>query len=163
MTQRCIFLVPETDRLERIQRLRSRHDPLADAVPPHLTVVFPFTIDWPPERLAALLDGQAKALPIPFAFGEPVERDGWMYFPLTRGAAQVAALHTALYALLPPRLRSDRPFVPHVTFGQRSGRPARDALREAAEVLPCMGTLRRMVLERIGRQGLSILEHEVSS
>ena len=41
MAPRCVFLIPESEKLSQIQRLRGRMDPLADKLAPHITVVFP--------------------------------------------------------------------------------------------------------------------------
>jgi 2'-5' RNA ligase len=156
-------MIPEGEKLNQIQNLRLKFDPLAEKVPPHITVVFPFELNWRRERLSAILDMQVMAVPIAFSLGEPTERDGYMYFPLIRGFAQVSLLHNTMYSLLPSRLLSDFPYKPHLTFGRLyPGQKDCDAMEEAAKVPPCSGVIRRMVLERIGALDESILEHEIS-
>lgn len=44
---RCIFLIAESEKLNELQDLRLRVDPLALKVPPHITVVFPFDLPYP--------------------------------------------------------------------------------------------------------------------
>ena len=158
----CIFLLPETDQLPQLQWLRDKYDPLAGKIPPHITLVFPGQLDGDRTRLAALLDRQAPSLPIRFSLGAPVAQESYLYFPLVEGRAQVAALNDALYAALPPGLRADIPYHPHLTFGRLGpGQDAAAMLREAEAVLPCSGLAGRMVLERIGADDESIFEHEV--
>jgi 2'-5' RNA ligase len=161
MNRRCIFLTPATAQWDRLQRLRLSFDPLAEKLPPHITVVFPFRSPWPREQLAAVLERHASALPIPFSLGPPAARDGWLQFPLARGAAEVARLHDAIHGDLPAGLRADLPYVPHLTFGRiRPARNPASILGEAAQALPCDGLLGRLVLERIGASGTSIIEWE---
>lgn len=40
--KRAIVLFPEFENSRSIQSIRERYDPLADYIPPHITLVFPF-------------------------------------------------------------------------------------------------------------------------
>lgn len=72
------------------------------------------------------------------------------------------ALTKRLYAGLPDRLSLDDSHVPHVTFGcSKTGQNTRAMLREAAQALPLTGICRRLILERIGKDGRSLPEAEV--
>jgi 2'-5' RNA ligase len=163
MNERCIFLPAEGPALPAIRALRARYDPLAEVVPPHVTLVFPFALDWPGDRLAALLEQHRGDLPIPFTLAPPVADGDYLFFPLDRGRPAVADLHDRLYAALPAQLRADRPYVPHLTFGRLpSGPAATAALAEAARTGPWTGTAGRLVLERILDDGASEIEYVVS-
>lgn len=162
MSARCVFLVPESSKLADLQALRLRFDPLAGKVPPHLTVVFPFVLDWTLDRLSALLDRQRPSLPIPLTLGNPVLMNDFLFFPLENGRDAVARMHDQLYALLPVGARSPIPYVPHVTFGRRcDGLGTAATLREAEHILPFEAVARRLVLERIGEEEESEIEYEV--
>lgn len=162
MNSRCIFLALESLKWAELQALRLRFDPLARKVPPHITVVFPFVLDWNRDRLSALLDQQRPSLPIPFTLGKPVLMDDFLFFPLQTGREAVARMHDQLHASLPAGVRSPVPYVPHVTFGRRCEDPGAAAiLREAEGILPFEASSRRLVLERIGEEEDSEIEHEV--
>jgi 2'-5' RNA ligase len=163
MSDRCIFLQVDGPGRPALQVLRNRHDPLAAQVPPHLTLVFPFTLDWPVRRLAALLERQRADLPITFTLAPPVVDDDVLYFPVDRGRALVAALHDRLYEALPAELLADRPYRPHLTFGRTT--PGTAVPEILAEAVPCATgtwTAGRLVLERITAGGASEVEHVVS-
>jgi hypothetical protein len=161
---RCVFLVAESEKLNELQDLRLRSDPLALMVPSHITVVFPFDLPKPQPELEALLTASTPLLPIEFALGAPeVMGDCWI-FPITRGRQKIVALHDRLLSGLPAQLRPASPFLPHLTFG-RDGqdRTGRVHLEHARNLLPFNGFARRLVLERIGDNDESIVEFETAS
>ena len=45
MVKRTIMIFPEFDNIDSIDRIRSKYDPLAELVRPHITLVFPFESD----------------------------------------------------------------------------------------------------------------------
>jgi len=157
----CIYLLPEPGRLDEIQRLRRRCDPLAGKLPPHVTVVFPFAPDRAPGQLAGLLERQRIFLPIRFALEAPVADSRFLYFPLGPGREAVTALRAAVHAAL-PGLGPALPYLPHLTFGRLdAGVDPGAALRAGRRLLPAAGVLRRLVLERIGDDESSITEWEL--
>jgi len=125
-------------------------------------VVLPFALDWDPAILAAVLEWQRPLLPIRFSLEAPTAMGDCLAFPLGAGREAVAAIQDRIYSELPAEVRSDHPCLPHVTFG-RVGEPVRTAaaLREAERVLPLAGLVRRLALERIGRDDGSTILHEV--
>ena len=116
---RYLYLRPEHPRLPWIQDLRRRYDPLAEKVPPHLTVVFPFPDPRSPTRLVSLLNEFLPTRTFSFSLSGPVRDGEYLYFPVDEGKEMLAILHDALYEALPPGLLSPgRPYVPHLTFGR---------------------------------------------
>jgi hypothetical protein len=143
----CIFLVAESEKLDELQELRLRFDPLAMKVPPHITVVFPFELSIPQTELEALLTAAGPMLPIGFALGEPVVMGDSLVFPTTRGTQEIVALHDRLHSGLPAQLRPAGPFLPHLTFGRDGhGRTRRTHLQHGRNLLPFQGMARRLVL-----------------
>jgi 2'-5' RNA ligase len=156
---RCVFLVAETSRLEALQRLRARLDPLYGKVPPHVTLVFPFEPEASLEPLMARMRSLAHRLPIPFSLGLPDSREGTLFFPLVLGRSETQLLHEKLYACLPPGRLPNLAYRPHLTVGKvPAGRAAARAFRDAERLLPCTGALTHLVLERIGPEGESLVE-----
>ena len=158
---RCIFLVAESEKLQDLQDLRLRLDPLALDVPPHITVVFPFDLPMPTRDLQGLLMAARPRSPIAFSLGAPTVLGEALAFPVEQGAWDIAALHDRLYGGLPAR--PAEPYYPHLTFGRAvPGRASRSHLDLARSLLPFHGMVRRLVLERIGEDGESIPEFEAS-
>jgi 2'-5' RNA ligase len=128
-----------------------------------LTLVFPFALDWPVRRLAALLERHRADLPITLTLAPPVVEEDVLYFPVDRGWAPVTTLHDRLYAALPAELLADRPYRPHLTFGRTTpGTAISEILAEAAPCAAGAWTAGRLVLERITAGGASAVEHVVS-
>jgi 2'-5' RNA ligase len=160
--QQCLFLVPESDRLPQLQELRLRYDPLAQLLPPHITVVFPFDAALYGGALRSLLERQRPPLPMPFALGQPQVKGDCLYFPLGVGREAVLALTKGLYAELPASLALEDTHVPHVTFGRlETGQDAAATIRAAEAIIPLAGVCRRLILERIGANGESHPELEL--
>jgi 2'-5' RNA ligase len=159
---RCIFLVPESDRLEQVERLRERLDPLHGKVPPHVTLAFPFELEGELAPLIARLRSLAHRLPIPFSLGKPDSRDGALFFPLVLGRTDVTLLHDKIRAWLPAEPGARRAYRPHLTFGRMPPGPiSPKVFLEAERVLPCSGVLHGLVLERIGEADQSIPEFQL--
>jgi 2'-5' RNA ligase len=157
---RCIFLVPESEKIDELQELRLRLDPLALKVPPHITVVFPFDLPMPQADLAALLTAAGPMLPIAFSLGAPMVMGDSLVFPTTLGSGEIVALHGLLHSGLPSQLRPNGPFLPHLTFGRTT--QGRIHLDQGRKLLPFHGVARRLVLERIGDDDESIAEFETA-
>ncbi len=51
MTNRAILIIPKIANSDDIQRVRLSFDPLAEKVPPHVTLVFPFESTMPTDIL----------------------------------------------------------------------------------------------------------------
>lgn len=43
--KRAIILFPSFDNINIINKIREKYDPLANCIPPHITIVFPFDSD----------------------------------------------------------------------------------------------------------------------
>ena len=157
--QNCIFLLPEAERMPLVQRLRLRYDPLAELIPPHITVVFPFEAALKPGTFRTLLEEQRAFLPIAFELGPPEVKDDCLFFPLGEGREAVMALTRRLYAALPSGVGLAASHVPHVTFGRsQPGQEVVGMLRDALQALPLRGMCHRLILESIGEDGLSVPE-----
>lgn len=158
---RCIFLAVESGKVDELQELRRRLDPLAAKVPPHITVVFPFDLSMPQADLEAILAAAAPMLPIGFDLGAPKVMEASLVFPLARGSREIVALHDLLHSGLPPRMRPAGRFRPHLTFGRGGqGQACLGHLAQGRNLLPFQGVARRLVLERIGENGESLVEFE---
>jgi len=140
---------------EWIERIRASHDPHAGRLPVHVTFVFPCVAA---PRLAVAEMNAAAAASGPFAFrvaGVEAVADetgaGAHVFlvPDDRACAAITSLHDRLYeAALRPHLRTDIPFIPHLTVAAAADvdacRTLADALRERGSRVH--GTVAEIVL-----------------
>ncbi|WP_433061849.1 2'-5' RNA ligase family protein [Dactylosporangium sp. CS-033363] len=143
-TDRVLAIFPDLDTAG-IERFRARWDPLAAAVPAHITIAFPFT--WPGTALSlagALRPVLAACPPFPVELTEPsVWEDEYLFLLLGAGHDQVRRLHDSVYGLALPGLQRPARFVPHMTIGRAAGIVAAGELS-----LPVSGLARSLTVYR---------------
>jgi 2'-5' RNA ligase len=117
---------PTLDDADRrwIESVRARHDPASARIGAHLTLVFP--AEAAPEPVADhVRDVAAHEAAIPFVLrrAEPCPdrvagAGGHVFLVPEEGRDALVALHDRLYrGVLRPHLRSDLPYLPHLTVG----------------------------------------------
>jgi 2'-5' RNA ligase len=113
----------EEDR-QSIESFRQRYDPQASRIALHFTLVFP--VEAVPEKLAPEIKAVAwSTTPFPFTIRRTAvvpdhfaANQSNIFLVPTEGSTQITTLHDRLYAdALRPHLRSDIPFLPHITVG----------------------------------------------
>jgi len=119
---RSILIFPEIYNLTEIQKVRQKYDPLADHIRPHISLVFPFESDISDASLVQQIEPiikQVKSFAITFdKLGH--DDQGYIWLQAAYGTDKLTKLHDELYKneLLRPYLRSDIPYVPHITLGK---------------------------------------------
>ena len=130
--QTALVLIPPDDVWEPIQRIRRRYEQKLRRWMPHITLVYPFAPQGEFAALAGLIAGVCAATPV---FEVTLARFGW--FAQRRQSVlwlapepphPLVVLQNALARTLPRELAPSRPFTPHLSVGQVSGRAARDEL-----------------------------------
>jgi len=121
----AIVAYPSLDEAHRqwIEAVRRIHDPQAARIAVHFTLVFP--LDGLADDLQSEMEAVARASqPIQFAIGHAAavpdrfSRAVHVFLVPEDGGAEIAGLHDLLYAgRLRGHLRSDIPYVPHLTVG----------------------------------------------
>ncbi|HLZ29209.1 MAG TPA: 2'-5' RNA ligase family protein [Chloroflexota bacterium] len=131
---RAVIICPPLPEPNRIGALRRRFDPLAEVIPAHITLVFPFESDLAADDLRAHVEAAVRGVgpfPIRLRGVTPIE-SRYLFLLVERGDADLIELHDRLYTgPLLPYLSAAFTFVPHVTIGRL---PTPDALAEALEV-----------------------------
>jgi 2'-5' RNA ligase len=96
------------------------HNPTADLIGPHLTLVYPVPASTGRDAFLGHVRGVVSGTP-PFDIrlrGLEKSWDHFLFLLVTEGREEVVALHDGLYTeILRPHLWTDRPYVPHVTLG----------------------------------------------
>lgn len=121
--------------MHRVEDVRRRLDTLAEAIPAHVTLVFPFehTI-----ADAALMSHVEEAAHGVVAFDLELRvvtcsLDHFLFLLVDKGAEQVRALHDRLYSGILRPLLSDRAFTPHVTLGRFASADECAAAKQSVE------------------------------
>jgi 2'-5' RNA ligase len=103
-----------------IEDFRQAYDPTSTLIAVHLTLVFPVPASIGVKGLRSHVRRVAAAT-APFDIrlrGVHLAADHRIFLLVRGGGEDVVRLHDALYAgILRPHLRSDIPFIPHVTIG----------------------------------------------
>jgi len=109
---------------EIIDAIRNRFDRLAGAIPPHVTLVFA-TERLDASGLAAHASTSMATAPFTCVLRrthvehDPFNDEHCVFLVVDEGARQIVELHDALYSgPLAPELRTDLPYLPHVTIAR---------------------------------------------
>jgi 2'-5' RNA ligase len=158
---RVIAVFPEMNTAA-VKRFRSRWDPLAAAVPAHITVAFPF--EW-----AGPVSGLAEALQ-PVLIGcssfalelsnPTVWEDEYLFLLVGEGRDRVSQLQSSIYRQVLRGAQRPSRFVPHMTVGRHADKVAlRVGISEAAEMdLPLNGWARYLTVYCRDEEGRRVRE-----
>ena len=166
MVTLAVVSYPTLDETDRrwIEAIRARHDPRADRIAAHFTLVFP-TDAAPPDVAEEMAAVSRSAAPIAFVIRRAVAaRDaasgiGHVFLVPDEGAEAIADLHRRLYAgVLRPHLRADLPFEPHVTVAAEPdvGRCEAIARQVTQACRPIIGTIAHLDLVNVAGSVSSI-------
>ncbi|HYK08884.1 MAG TPA: 2'-5' RNA ligase family protein [Candidatus Eisenbacteria bacterium] len=118
MQHYAVVFFPKID-LEKLQAFREKYDPKWNVLNPHLTLVFPF-VDIPEDGIVSHLTEVAQqvvSFPITLS-GFTKSFDDYLFLLVSNGREHIFNLHDKLYTgILSSQLRTDIPFIPHMTLG----------------------------------------------
>lgn len=127
LPRRAIVWFPEFPDGAPVERFRRRFDPAGEALPAHLTLVFPFATSLTVTQVASHVRRAVANWPIvPVTFRD-VEGilEEYVILMVRERAEAVIALHDRLYrGVLQAHLREDIPYLPHLTVGRVAGSPS---------------------------------------
>ena len=105
---------------QHIDALRRKYDPQVDLISPHITLLFPVPDSIGESSLVSHLEhvlSNSASFPIHLR-GLEQSADHYLFLLFQEGRAEVIHLHDQIYTgILAPYLRTDLPYVPHVTLG----------------------------------------------
>jgi 2'-5' RNA ligase len=161
---RVIAVFPEIDTAA-VERFRNRWDPLAAAVPAHITVAFPFDWTGPVSGLADALQPILTACPsFTVELSTPtVWEDEYLFLLLGEGREQVSQLHESIYRQVLRGVPRPTRFVPHMTVGRHADKEALGVgVTEAAEMgLPLIGRAVSLTVYRRHDDGRRVRELDI--
>jgi len=160
VARRVVVAIPTIDDAARwadVTAVRDRRDPLASAVAPHLTLVFPFE---DPLSDGALRDHVRGAVSGIRRFGITLcgitaHENEYLFLNVKRGNDELIRLRDALHAgpLAAHRLRTVT-FVPHLTVGRVASRDLPAALEETSSLTePIEARIDRVTVYRVDPDG----------
>jgi 2'-5' RNA ligase len=171
LPRRAVVWFPQFEdslALERIQRFRLSHDPLAEKLPPHLTLVFPFHANLSVTQLASHIKRSTTgwpALPASFRGVESVQGEFALLMCDLRREA-IIELHNRLYrGVLRSFLRDDINYLPHITLGRSRITAEFDAMLADAELRfrdTWRATLRELSILTLADDGTITIEQTVA-
>jgi 2'-5' RNA ligase len=127
MPRRAIVIFPELLEASPIFELRRRFDPLAELVPPHLTLVFPFDSELTTGQMRDHVQGSVTGIAaFPVRLSQVTGSEGeYLFLNIKYGNDGIIALHDRLYTgLLENLLAIEYTFTPHMTIGRLEDRVA---------------------------------------
>ncbi len=170
LPRRAIVWFPPFPIDSPIEAFRRRHDPLADALPAHVTLVFPFPTNLTVTQIATHIRrvvGNWPALPVSFRDVEGIV-DEFVVLMLRERAEAIVALHDKLYGgVLKAHLRDDIEYQPHVTLGRIAGNPWHANFTELAAVAnrevrgEWRAVLRELAVVTLGQDGTITIDKTV--
>ncbi|NLT11573.1 MAG: 2'-5' RNA ligase family protein [Clostridiaceae bacterium] len=161
---RSIFLLPTFTGIEDIREIRKQYDPLADCIPPHITIVFPFESDLSTEQIQQhlaenLLGYRQFDFSLTGFTGD--FRDGYIFLNVEKGKEEIIQIHNILYSgNLRSQLDSSRSYVPHLTVGRIKNQE--DFLRAISRLpddINYEGVINKVYVEQIDAKENSIIEY----
>lgn len=163
---RTILLFLGEAQIDEIEAIRKKHDPLFGLIQPHITLVFPFESAISNDELRAHIARKLEGVhPIGIELTDCISHESdYLFLRVEKEREQIRKLHDELYkGPLAEFLRSDIPYIPHVTVGRKENEKQ---TIEIAEKMPKLDTrlqyiIKKVSVERIGEGGESIIEFEV--
>lgn len=134
MIKRSICIFPVFSHMESIQQIRQKYDPLAEHIPPHITLVFPFESDLSTSEVVEHVRSAASTftafpLRLQTIYGAA---GGYLFLAVKRGNESIVELHDRLYTgILEQYVNRRYHYAPHLTVGRvEDEEKFREALKE---------------------------------
>lgn len=121
--KRDILIFPKFNNIDKIQEVRNKYDKLANLIPPHITLAFPFSDKISDTELIDKLSVLLKSSsPFSAIFcGISLSNDNYIFLNCIEGKEKIIELHNKIYQeILPTHLNDSIKYIPHITLGQSS-------------------------------------------
>ncbi len=121
--ERTIMIFPRFDNMDIINSIRSKYDPLADLVMPHITIVFPFLSKMSNEDISTILNRELMDIS-PFelvleGFSKQENPYGnYLFLNVTKGEKIIQEIHQRLYKNEFKIFDIGLNYKPHLTVGK---------------------------------------------
>lgn len=160
--KRDILIFPNFKEIEKIQKIRKEYDELANIIPPHITLAFPFDLPISnkdlKEKLEQILSRYQKiditCKGISFSKNPKINKY-YIFLNITEGIEMIKNIHNDIYEKV---LKIPRPsnYIPHITLGTMDEIDTNIDLKETFET-----TVDNIIVESIGETEESIIEFKI--
>lgn len=119
--KRDILIFPTFSNINIINNIRNKYDKLADILPPHITLAFPFRDEISNEDLINQVSSVLKNYsPFEVTFkGVFLSHDNYILLNCIKGSETLIRLHDEIYEkIIPTHLNKSIKYIPHITLGQ---------------------------------------------
>jgi 2'-5' RNA ligase len=122
---RALVFFPKFENILSIEQLRSQYDPLAEAINPHITLVFPFESDLSSNVIHTHIKHAVQGIK-PFQIqlqGITGSKGEYLFLNVKIGNDQIIELHDRLYrGLFESYKIKEHTYIPHLTIGRLNDR-----------------------------------------
>lgn len=157
--KRDILIFPKFNNIELIQSIRKKYDRLYNIIPPHITLVFPFTDNISNEDLYIKLKElikDTKKFNVKFE-GLSLSDDNFIFLNCVIGLENIIYLHDKIYNnILPTHFKKDVEYVPHITLGKSNNIDNLKDFKYSFETI-----IDEILIEEIGKNEESIILHTI--
>lgn len=119
--KRDILIFPKFKNIDLIQNIRKKYDKLANLIPPHITLAFPFSESISNEELIEKLSNLLKKysnFSVTFK-GISLSSDNYIFLDCIKGREKILEIHKDIYeTILPTRKEKAKNYIPHITLGK---------------------------------------------
>ena len=119
--KRDILIFPKFKNIDLIQNVRKEYDKLANLIPPHITLAFPFSESISNEELIQKLSDLLKkysSFSVTFK-GISLSSDNYIFLDCIKGREKILEIHKDIYeTILPTRKEKVKNYIPHITLGK---------------------------------------------
>lgn len=160
--KRDILIFPNFKGIEKIQTIRNKYDELANIIPPHITLAFPFKLPISNEELKEQLEQILRRHEkiditcegISFIKDETINKY-YIFLNINEGNKTIKNIHKDIYEKV---LKIPKPsnYIPHITLGTVNEIDANITLNETFET-----TIENIIVESIGKNEESIIEFKI--
>ena len=164
MIMRTIMIFPEFENIGFIDKIRSKYDPLADLVRPHITLVFPFESEMTDDEIREILEkrlADTRQFDLTLhGFGTQIEKFGnFLFLNVKQGREEIIKIHDILYANEFREFNSGFPYDPHMTVGMTgTAEELGEAYEDASSCTEIFSTtVTKISVEMIGEHEESII------
>ncbi len=161
--KRDILIFPKFKNIDKLQEIRKQYDPLALILPPHITLVFPFSDNISNDELVSLVKDKIKNI-VPFCVKfsnvlidyDTYTKSNFIYLNCIDGNDTISFLHDTLYSIptLSNHLNSKIAYKPHITLGYTDS--INFELNDVFETI-----VDEIVIEEIGENDESIIIEKI--
>lgn len=160
--KRDILIFPNFKGIEKIQTIRNKYDELANIIPPHITLAFPFKLPISNEELKEQLEQILRRYEkiditcegISFIKDETINKY-YIFLNITEGNETIKNINKDIYEKV---LKIPKPsnYIPHITLGTVNEIDTNIILNETFET-----TIENIIVESIGKNEESIIEFKI--